>query len=75
MRWVVSGLNLGQVLEHIVRQLRATTREPAVLRVELQQDREADSCGVTLSGDEVALPVEDRPVLDQLVDVYRGGVS
>ncbi|MEV4059902.1 hypothetical protein [Nonomuraea dietziae] len=47
-------------------------REPAVLRVELQQDRESESSGITLSGDQVALFVQDRPVLNQLVDVHRG---
>ncbi|MFI7455664.1 hypothetical protein ACIBQX_49975 [Nonomuraea sp. NPDC049714] len=46
-----------------------------MLRVELQQDRESESSGVALSGDQVALFVQDRPVLDQIVDVHRGGVS
>ncbi len=43
-----------------------------MLRAELQQDREAESRGVALSGDKVALFVQDRPVLDQLVDVHPG---
>ncbi|WP_431904447.1 hypothetical protein [Nonomuraea sp. bgisy101] len=40
--------------------------------MELQQDREAESRGATFSGDQVALFVQDRPVLDQLLDVHRG---
>ncbi|MGN9847537.1 hypothetical protein ACTMTI_56700, partial [Nonomuraea sp. H19] len=43
-----------------------------MLRVELQQDREAESRGVALAGDEVALFVQDRPVLDQRRCASRG---
>lgn len=46
-----------------------------MLRVELQQDPESESRCAALSGNEVAFLVQDRPVLDEFVDVKRGGVS
>ncbi|MGW0594656.1 hypothetical protein [Streptosporangium sp. NPDC002607] len=45
------------------------------MRVELQQDREGEPCGAALSGDEVAFLVQDRPVLDEFVDVQRVAFS
>jgi hypothetical protein len=62
------------VLDGLVGQLRAPSRKAAVLCVELQQDPESESRCAALSGDEFAFLVQDRPVLDEFVDV-KGGVS
>jgi hypothetical protein len=43
--------------------------KPAVLRVELQQHGEAQSRRTALAGHERLLVLQQRPVLDQLVQV------
>lgn len=60
------------MLHDLVGQLRTPSREPPVPRIELQQDREAEPGGASLPGDQLMFLVQDRPVLDQLVDVHRG---
>ena len=47
--------------------------EPPVATVELHHDRERQPRGAALPGDQVAVAVEQRPVLDQLVQVRSSG--
>ena len=60
----------GDELHRVVGQLRPPAREPAGACVELQQQREPQPGRPALPGGQLPLIVEQRPVLDQLVQVH-----
>lgn len=62
----------GDELHRLARQLCPAPGRPAVLRVELQQHREAQSRRTALAEHERLLVPQQRPVLDQVVQVQRG---
>ncbi|MDT0543025.1 hypothetical protein RND15_09860 [Streptomyces sp. DSM 41529] len=61
----------GDELHGLTGQLCPVPGKPAVLRVELQQHSEAQSRHTALAGHERLLVLQQRPVLDQLVQVQR----
>jgi hypothetical protein len=60
----------GDELHRVAGQLRPPAREPAGAWVELQQQREPQPGRPALPGGQLPLIVEQRPVLDQLVQVH-----
>jgi hypothetical protein len=63
----------GHELDRLARQLPAAAREPAHPRVELQQKCEPQPCRTSLASDQLPLVVQQRPVLNQLVQIHRSG--
>jgi hypothetical protein len=61
----------GDELDHLPRQIPVAIRKPPVAGVELQHHRERQPGGATLAGDQLVIAVEQRPVLDQLVQVKQ----
>lgn len=57
--------------DHLVRQFRSATRKPAMPAVELQQQREAQPGRTTLPGNQRLLIRQQRPALNQLIDLNR----
>jgi hypothetical protein len=58
---------VGDKAHHLVRQLSSAAREPAIPRVELQQQRGAGKTRAALPGQQGTLVVKDGPVLKELV--------
>lgn len=54
-------------LDRLGGQLAAAPREPALLGIELQQQREPQARRGPFAGDQVLLVVDQRPVLDQVI--------
>src|SRR5665811_2483096 len=70
----VSRRNLhlpGDIGDHFVGHLCPATRKPAVAGVELQQDREAESCRAPLASHLTQLVADQSPAIDQLVLVHH----
>jgi hypothetical protein len=67
-----SDLNLaGDELDHLVEQVCTTAGEPAMLPVEPKKQRETQSRRPTLPGDQSPLTVQQRPMLNQILDIER----
>lgn len=62
----------GHELHGLARQLRSAAGKPAVLRIELQEDGEAQPRRTALAGHKHLLVLQQRPVLDQLIQFQRG---
>jgi hypothetical protein len=62
---------VGDEPDHPVGQLGSAARETAELDVVLEQQREPEEPGTTLAREQGALVVQNRPVLNQLVELDR----
>ena len=56
-------------LDHLTRQVTVAVWEAAVAGIELQHQRERQPAGAALPRDQLVIAVEQRPVLNQLVQV------
>jgi hypothetical protein len=61
----------GHELDRLARELAAAARKPAGPDVELQQQREPEPGRPTLARDQHPLVIQQRPVLDQLIEIQR----
>jgi hypothetical protein len=60
----------GNEADRLVRQLRTAAGKPAVARVELQEQGEAQSRRIPLADQKLTLVIKQHPVLDELADVH-----
>jgi len=62
---------LGDERHRLIRQLPAAAGKPAAADVELQQQHEPQPGRPALAGHQLALVIEQDPVLDQLLEIHR----
>ena len=63
----------GHELHSLIRKLATPARETASPRVELQHQREPQPRRTALARDQLLLVIQERPVLDELIEIQRSG--